>query len=86
MINFCSKHSKIVQSKEYKCWFLDTQRMNLCLPGGRVEGGIVRESGVDMYTLLFFKMDNQQGPTVWHREHCSIFCNNLTGKNLKKNI
>ena len=26
--------------------------------------GIVREFGMDMYTLLFFKMDNQQGPTV----------------------
>ena len=51
-----------------------------------MEGGIVREFGVDMYTLLFFKMDNQQGPTVWHREHCSILCNNLTGENLKKNI
>ena len=51
-----------------------------------MEGGIVREFGVDMYTLLFFKMDNQQGPTVWQREHCSILCNNLTGENLKKNI
>ena len=28
------------------------------------EEGIVREFGMDMYTLLFFKMDNQQGPTV----------------------
>ena len=38
--------------------------MNLWLPGG--EGwreGIVREFGIDMYTLLL-KTDNQQGPTV----------------------
>ena len=26
--------------------------------------GIVREFEMDMYTLLYFKMDNQQGPTV----------------------
>ena len=26
-----------------------------------------------------FKIDNQQGPTVQHRELCSIFCNTLTG-------
>ena len=38
--------------------------------------GIDREFGIDMYTLLYlfiyfhtavFKMDNQQGPTVYHR-------------------
>ena len=28
------------------------------------EEGIVRKFGMDMYTLLFFKMDNQPGPTV----------------------
>ena len=37
-----------------------------------------------------FKMDNQQGPTVWHREHCSMLCINnnefLRKANLKKNI
>ena len=29
-------------------------------------------------------MDNQQGPTVYHKELCSIFCNGLIGK-IKKN-
>ena len=26
--------------------------------------GIVREFGMDMFTLLYLKIDNQQGPTV----------------------
>ena len=29
--------------------------MNLGLPGGRMEEGIVRELGIDMYTLLYLK-------------------------------
>jgi len=27
-----------------------------------------------------FKMDNQQGPTVWHRELCSMLCGSLDGR------
>ena len=27
-----------------------------------------------------FKMDNQQGPTVQHREFCSMLCGSLDGK------
>ena len=27
-----------------------------------------------------FKLDNQQGPTVYHRDLCSILCNKLNGK------
>ena len=38
-----------------------------------------RELGIDVYTLLF-KMDNQQGPTVWYRELCSTLCGSLDGK------
>ena len=30
---------------------------------------IVREFGMDIYTAIF-KTDNQQGPTVYHRELC----------------
>ena len=29
-----------------------------------------------------YKIDNQQGPTVEHRELYSIFCNNLNGKRI----
>ena len=29
--------------------------MNLGLPGGRLGGGIVREFGMDMYTLLYLR-------------------------------
>ena len=33
-----------------------TQKTNLWLPGARLGGGgIVREFGIDMYTLLYFK-------------------------------
>ena len=31
-----------------------------------------------------FKTDNQQGPTIQHRELCSLFCNNLNGKRIWK--
>ena len=50
--------------------------MNLWLPGEQKAGdGIVREFGMDMYTLLYW--DNQQGPTAWHRELCSVLCGSL---------
>ena len=42
--------------------------------------GIVRDFGMDMYTLLYFKMDHQQGPTVWHRELCSMLCGSLDSR------
>ena len=32
---------------------------------GRWREGIVRELGMDMHTLLYLKMDNKQGPTVF---------------------
>ena len=31
-----------------------------------------------VYTAIF-KMDNQQGPTVLHRELCSMLCGSLMG-------
>ena len=37
------------------------------------------ELGSDVHTAVF-KMDNQQGPTVMHREVSLILCNNLNGK------
>ena len=30
--------------------------------------------------------DNQQGPTLWPRERCSIFCNNPSGKEPKERM
>ena len=49
-------------------------------------GGIHWEFQIDMYTLLYLKIDDQQGPTIYHRELCSIFCNSLNEKkNLKNN-
>ena len=34
-----------------------------------------------MHTAIF-KMDNQQGPTVQHREFCSMLCGSLDGRGL----
>ena len=36
---------------------------------------IVREFGIDRYTLLYLKQITNQGPTVLHRELCSILYN-----------
>ena len=40
---------------------------------------IAREFGMDMCTLLYLK-HNQQGPTVQHRELCSMLCGSLDGR------
>ena len=31
---------------------------------------------------VIFKMSDQQGPTVWHRELCSTLCGSLDGKGI----
>ena len=48
-------------------------QMNLCLP----EEGIVWDGQVHTAT---FKMDNRQGPTLYHRELSSMFCASLDGR------
>ena len=35
---------------------------------------------MDMYTLLYFQMDNQQRPTVQHRELCSVLRGSVGGR------
>ena len=35
-----------------------------------------------MSCLYIYKINNQPGPTVWHRELYLIFCNNLCGKRI----
>ena len=45
------------------------------------EGGRDKEFGMDTYTL--FKMDNQQGPTVSHRDLCSVLCASLDGRGVR---
>ena len=49
--------------------------------GERNEGGINQELGINIHPTIE-KTDNQQRPTVQHRELYSIFCNNLKGKNI----
>ena len=53
-----------------------TSKTNLRLPKGKREGEINQEFGINMYILPYVK-DNQQGPTVQHKELYSIFYNNL---------
>ena len=33
-----------------------------------------------------FKMDNQQGPTVWHRELYSMLCGSLEGRQVYRRM
>ena len=41
--------------------------------------GTVREFGIDINTLLYLKMDNQQGAIVYHWELSSMLCGSLHG-------
>ena len=50
--------------------------------GEKVER-IVREFGTDIH-IAVFKMDNQQGLTVQHRERHSMSYNNYNGKEFEK--
>ena len=54
----------LIKLKEIRVTDLEKELMVAGVVGeGRWEG-IVREFGMDMYTLLIFKMDNQQGLAV----------------------
>ena len=66
----------------------DRKRMTLQLPvRGMVAGGRDRLAAwVWHIRMAVFKMDDQQGPTVQHRELGLIFCNCLSGKRLWKAI
>ena len=63
---------------------IQTQRMNLQLPERKSWGK--GQFGIDMYNTGIFKMDNQQGPIIQHKEVCLVLCNNLNGKRILKRI
>ena len=44
------------------------------------EDRIVRKFGMDLYLTAIFKMDSQQGTSVWHMEFCSTLCGSLDGR------
>ena len=46
--------------------------------GGR--GGIIREFGMDVYTMLCLKQITSKRLPVWHRELCSMLCGSLDGR------
>lgn len=60
----------------------DLEKELMVTRGEGCREGIVRELGTDMYTLLYLKMDNKQGPTIYHRELNSVSCNNLNWKRI----
>ena len=49
-----------------------TQRKNLWLSGGRMRGRNIQGVWDGHVQSAIFKMDNQQEPTVQHRELCSM--------------
>ena len=44
------------------------------------------ESEIDTDNTVIFKIDHQLELTVYHTELCSIFCNNLNGKEIWKTM
>ena len=54
--------------------------MNLWLPGVRVGGQDSQGVWDGHVHSAIFKMDNQQGPTVQHRERCLLLCGSLDGR------
>ena len=68
---------------------LQILRTNLWLPKG--ECGINQELGMNTHThththTTIYKIDNQEGPTVQHRELYSVFCDNLYEKRILKRL
>ena len=61
-----------------------TQRTDLWFSRGKHgTGGINQKPGINTNTLTtIYKIDNQQGPTVQHKELYSIFCDNLYEKRI----
>ena len=67
----------------YKTEILADLENKLMVTRGRGRGGrdILGVWGGHVHTIVY-KIDNQQGLTVYHRELCSTFCNNLNGKRI----
>ena len=56
-----------------------TQRMNLWIQREKDEGKRQEVWDGHVHSAIF-KMDNQQGPTVQHRELCSMVCGSLDAR------
>ena len=81
------RESEVAQSCPSLC-----DPMDCSLPGSSVHGifqARVLEWGAIAFSHIHttvFKINNQPGSTVQHRELCSIFCNNLNGKRIWKRM
>ena len=52
----------------------------LMVTGGKMGGRDSQGVWDRRVHTAIFKMDNQQGPTLWHRELCSMLCGSLDGR------
>ena len=57
---------------------METATGNFCFVS-KGAGLRLREQTCGVHAAMF-KMDNQQGPTVQHRELCSMLCGSLDGR------
>ena len=62
-------------------WLTDLEK-DLPLPGGRGKAGIVRESGMDLYTLLYLKWITNKF-LLYRTELCSMLLDNLDGREVR---
>ena len=63
-----------------------TRRRNLWLQGKKGWGERELGSLGSHVHSVMFQMNNQQGPSVQHRELCLALYNNLNGKRIRKRI
>ena len=63
---------------------LQMQKTNLWLPGGRVGGGINREIGIDIYTLLYIKQITNKDLLYSTGNSTQYSVMTYTGKECKK--
>ena len=63
-------------------YFVLISKFQLCWKGGKDCWG-VRNARVH---IVMFKMYNQQGPTVYHMELCSVLCGSLDGRGVRRRM
>ena len=65
------------------------QREGMCVCLGLIHVDVWQKPSLEYKVIILqLKIKNkvyiQQGPAVVHRENCSVFCNNLSGKRFEK--
>ena len=81
MWNLKNNTNELIYKTDSQIW-----KTNLWLPKGKGQGKGQTEVWDRPIPTIEFKTDNQQGPTMQHRELCSIFCKNQNGTIIWKGI